>query len=113
MNVFSSGCYEPHPLVNKLASTNTTMASSSELTVKLPSIESLKVTAGEAEAVKGERAEIAVDSQKLNRASTFMSRLQLGSLQRQRRPGDVWVGGVNRQPRPLGRPPYPNLGTLF
>ena len=74
--------------------------------MKLPSIESLKVTAKEAESAKVPQ-EKAMDSQKLNKASTFMSRLQLGSLQRQRRPGDMWVGGVNRQPRPLGRSPYP------
>lgn len=72
---------------------------SRRVTVTLPPIPSAKVTGPETTKEEGQKV---VESQKLSRASTFISRLQLGSLYCQRRPGDVWGGGAPRLPRPLG-----------
>lgn len=79
---------------------------STEASIQLPSIGRLKVSVGKSEEqIESNKP----DNNKLNKAKSFLSGLKLGSLQRQKRPGDVWKSdsglgsaGVARQPRPLG-----------
>lgn len=69
---------------------------STEITIKLPSIGSSKVISKEEEGVAS------TETRQTSQGSVFLSRLQLGSLKPHKRPGDVWAGGSRRQPRPLG-----------
>ena len=81
---------------------------STEASIQLPSIDSLKVTRGKSEVDKQIESD-KPDNNKLNHAKSYLTGLKLGSLKRQKRPGDVWKSGsglgsagVAREPRPLG-----------
>jgi len=67
-----------------------------EASVKLPSIEVTIKAAGSKD------NDQKINDKNITRATSFLSRLQLGSLEQQRKPGDVWGGTANKSLRPLG-----------